>query len=180
MHLQVHTAVRVIREKRMSEDDQVEVREGRRVPLSLRTTQSVRTRLADAALKSGRSLTQEVEFRLEKSLEQDSLVKTYENLARAADDVMAVIGSGDTRHLLMRIAEGIAAIEEAQGTKWCTEKADLDAYDLNLADTMESIRRFRLKRRQATMSDYIAMAAPFAAKDGPVFVQNGSEDQGKN
>ena len=164
----------------MNEDEQVEVREGRRVPLSLRTTQSVRARLTDAAIKSGRSLTQEVEFRLEKSLEQDSLVKTYENLARAADDVMAVIGSGDTRHLLMRIAEGIAAIEEAQGTKWCTEKADLDAYDLNLADTMESIRRFRLKRRQATMSDYIAMAAPFAAKDGPVFAPEGSEAQDKS
>lgn len=151
------------------EDDQVVVKEGRRVPLSLRTTQSVRSRLDLAAIQSGRSLTQEIEFRLEKSLEQDELVKTYENLAKAAEEIRASIGDRDTRHLLLKIAEGIAAIEEQQGTKWCTEKANLRAYDLNLANAMESIRRFKLKRRQATMADYIAMADPFAAKQGSIF-----------
>lgn len=162
-----------------NEDEQVVVKEGRRVPLSLRTTQSVRSRLDVAAIQAGRSLTQEVEFRLEKSLEQDELIKTYENLARAAEEVRTAIGDGNTRHLLMRIAEGIAAIEESQGAKWCSEQADLDAYDLNLADVMESIRRFRLKRRQATMSDYIAMSAPFAAKHGPSFAEESADDSDK-
>jgi uncharacterized protein (DUF1778 family) len=40
---------------------------GKRYPLNMRTTKAVRDRLEAAARASGRSLTQEVEFRLEQS-----------------------------------------------------------------------------------------------------------------
>lgn len=45
----------------------------RRCPLSLRTTPEVRSALEAAAEASGRSLTQETEFRLERSFEMDAL-----------------------------------------------------------------------------------------------------------
>ena len=41
---------------------------GERVPLSLRVTADIRTRLEEAALESGRSLSQEAEMRLERSI----------------------------------------------------------------------------------------------------------------
>jgi hypothetical protein len=43
----------------------------KRYPLNMRTTKSVRDRLENAAAKSGRSLAQEVERRLERSLDLD-------------------------------------------------------------------------------------------------------------
>ena len=44
---------------------------GKRHPLALRTTKELRDELERAAAKSGRSLAQEVEFRLEDLLERD-------------------------------------------------------------------------------------------------------------
>jgi hypothetical protein len=44
----------------------------KRYPLNMRTTKSLRTKLDAAAKKSGRSLAQEVERRLERSLDFDS------------------------------------------------------------------------------------------------------------
>lgn len=40
---------------------------GKRVPLSMRTTQELRDKMDEAAKSSGRSLAQEVEYRLERS-----------------------------------------------------------------------------------------------------------------
>lgn len=45
----------------------------RRTPLSLRTTADLREALNAAAARNGRSLTQEVEFRLEASLTEDRM-----------------------------------------------------------------------------------------------------------
>lgn len=150
-----------------NEDEQVVVKEGRRVPLSLRTTQAVRARLDVAAIKSGRSLTQEIEFRLEKSLEQDDLLKLYSSLSEYADRVHGVIGNGNTGNLLMKIAQAIAEVEAAQGTEWCHPKADLSAYDMNLKDVMDGIRRVWFNRERATIADFMALEHPLLMKDPP-------------
>jgi hypothetical protein len=51
--------------------------EGKRYPLGIRTTKELRERLEAAAKASGRSLAQEVEFRLERSYEQDRFNKLH-------------------------------------------------------------------------------------------------------
>jgi hypothetical protein len=52
--------------------------EGKRFPLNMRTTKHVREKLEAEAKLSGRSLAQEVEFRLERSfLEQDALYDEF-------------------------------------------------------------------------------------------------------
>jgi hypothetical protein len=47
----------------------------KRHPLSLRTTQELRTKMEAAVAISGRSLAQEVEFRLEQSFDRDAILK---------------------------------------------------------------------------------------------------------
>jgi hypothetical protein len=46
---------------------------GKRYPLNMRTTKELRDRVDEAAMASGRSLVQEVEFRLENSFREDDL-----------------------------------------------------------------------------------------------------------
>jgi TraY domain len=80
----------------------------KRYPLNMRTTKQVRDRLAKAADKSGRSLAQEVEFRLERSL----YVERHLMLARGDGwaPVVAVPG-----HLLVLTGEdnesGVVALK---------------------------------------------------------------------
>jgi hypothetical protein len=45
---------------------------GKRYPLNMRTTKELRDKIEEAATASGRSLVQEVEFRLEKSFQEDA------------------------------------------------------------------------------------------------------------
>lgn len=47
--------------------------DGKRTPLNMRTTRQLRDRLAEAARVSGRSLAQEVEFRLEDSFRRHDI-----------------------------------------------------------------------------------------------------------
>jgi hypothetical protein len=60
--------------------------EGKRVPLNMRTTRDVRDRLAAAARASGRSLAQEVEYRLERSFQDQDIGK------QIADRVLSELG----------------------------------------------------------------------------------------
>lgn len=53
--------------------DRTDARPGKRHPLSFRVTFETRHRLEDAALVSGRSLTGELEHRLEQSFDRDDL-----------------------------------------------------------------------------------------------------------
>jgi hypothetical protein len=48
---------------------------GKRYPLNMRTTKELREKIEAAARTSGRSLVQEVEFRLELSFNQDSVIR---------------------------------------------------------------------------------------------------------
>src|SRR5438876_7479844 len=47
--------------------------EGKRYPLNMRTTKEMREKLERAATESGRSMVQEVEFRLERSFDREEL-----------------------------------------------------------------------------------------------------------
>jgi TraY domain-containing protein len=47
--------------------------EGKRYPLNMRTTKEMREKLERAAAQSGRSLVQEVEFRLERSFDREEI-----------------------------------------------------------------------------------------------------------
>ena len=53
-------------------------REGKRAPLNMRTTETLRRRMEQTASQSGRSLAQEVEFRLELSfLDEDARIRAH-------------------------------------------------------------------------------------------------------
>lgn len=67
--------------RKVEADDE---RPGRRVPLGVRTTEWLRVQLDRAAECSGRSLAQEVELRLERSLTEDRMQRIIrEELAEA-------------------------------------------------------------------------------------------------
>lgn len=59
---------------------------GKRYPLNMRTTKELRDKIEEAATASGRSLVQEVEFRLERSFRQQEIEREIKNAleARAA------------------------------------------------------------------------------------------------
>ena len=71
--------------------------EGKRFPLNMRTTKELRNKLAESAENSGRSMAQEVEFRLEKSfLSEDYMTLAFGDFrsslfARSFLDVMKMI-----------------------------------------------------------------------------------------
>ena len=142
-----------------------DVPEGKRVPMSVRTTTALRARIDHAAIMSGRSLAQEVEFRLEMSFHDQD--RSYAKMIDFIETVTGAISDGDTGKLLMTLSRAIAAIEKLQGVPWCHDKANLEAYDLNLKDVMEGIRRVWLHRNEATISDYMALEHPFLVKDPP-------------
>lgn len=86
--------------------------EGKRFPLSLRTTKDVRDQLEAAAKRSGRSLAQEVEFRLERSFhEEDALNRDF--------------GGKDRFNLMKWFAVSIGIAERITGKSWET---DLETY----------------------------------------------------
>jgi hypothetical protein len=87
---------------------------GKRVPLNMRTTQETRDRLEKAAADSGRSLVQEVEYRLERSfMEEDQRVREF----------------GDQRaQLLWRLCSAVKEIVERE-----TGKDAFDDYETSVA-----------------------------------------------
>jgi predicted HicB family RNase H-like nuclease len=55
---------------------------GKRYPLNMRTTKELRDKIAWAAMASGRSLVQEVEFRLERAFQQEEIEKLTDTVMR--------------------------------------------------------------------------------------------------
>ena len=86
--------------------------EGKRYPLNMRTTKEVREKLEAAASESGRSLTQEVEFRVQQSLRDDE--------AR-----FEAFGGTHNYALMRLISAAIAAIETGRGAKWTEDSSVL-------------------------------------------------------
>jgi hypothetical protein len=98
--------------------------EGKRYPLGIRTTKALRDALLSASQASGRSLAQEIEFRLERSFEAQAVSDAvYPLIARISDQIgelaLFIISHNDPDHLnqLMRLldADGLRAkIETAR------------------------------------------------------------------
>lgn len=57
----------------------VENPSGKRVPLNMKTTSAIRARIEEAAAASGRSLTQEVEWRIERSFDFEDIRSAVEH-----------------------------------------------------------------------------------------------------
>ena len=86
--------------------------EGKRHPLNMRTTKDVRDRLEAAAAASGRSLVQEVEFRLQKSFSNEL---TYQGFMESIDEQFQ--GKG-TYYLMKFLALAMATSEGETGKYW--------------------------------------------------------------
>lgn len=136
-------------------DDRPPVEAARRVPLSLRTTPDLRGKLSLAAGQSGRSLAQEVEFRLEESFRAQQTMRLYERIAYLAERVGATIGDSDTGSLLTKLAVAIDNMERYQGVRWIEEASDLSEYDLNVKDIMAAYKHVRARRRAVSLTDFI-------------------------
>ncbi len=65
--------------------------EGKRVPLNMRTTRETREKLEKSAAGSGRSLAQEVEYRLERSFAQEPQSEIAYRLIRLLGTAMSVV-----------------------------------------------------------------------------------------
>lgn len=79
--------------------------EGKKVPLNMRTTRKVRDRLEAAAIDTGRSLTQEVEYRLQRSFEdEDAIFESF---------------SGEHTYRLMKLlGAAVGVTENTTGKQW--------------------------------------------------------------
>jgi TraY domain len=86
--------------------------QAKRHPLNMRTTEAIRRQLEQAAEVSGRSLAQEVEYRLEQSF----------NVARENELTSVLLGGDDNAKLLQLIASAVR-FKPWQGEKAFQDKA---------------------------------------------------------
>uniref|UniRef100_UPI00398C5087 TraY domain-containing protein n=1 Tax=Methylorubrum thiocyanatum TaxID=47958 RepID=UPI00398C5087 len=92
---------------------------GERISLSTRTTAAIRDRLEEAAQHSGRSLSQEMEFRLAESFMADDIVEHSTRLVRERElPLVDNLGGPETFSLLEDIASLAAGVEADQGKRW--------------------------------------------------------------
>lgn len=87
-----------------------------RITVQARTTARTRERLEAAAKASGRSLSQELEFRLEQSLNTDDVVAEISK--RSEFNVIDSLGGPETYSLLCDIRDVIGAVETDLGGPW--------------------------------------------------------------
>src|SRR5262245_3291966 len=80
---------------------------GERVPLGLRVTPEMKKRLDAAAEESGRSQSQEVEFRLERSFERESLLSEALTVAFGRRLAGFLLATGLTISAVMRVKKGV-------------------------------------------------------------------------
>ena len=83
-------------------------KEGKRVPLNMRTTATLRAKMEKAANKSGRSLAQEVEARLEQSFSAD-------------DRAISVFGGQEKYQLFKMLSDAAEMIESRTGNSWLAD-----------------------------------------------------------
>jgi TraY domain-containing protein len=105
--------------------------EAKRFALNMKTTEQVRRRLEEAAGASGRSLTHEVEHRLEQSLQEEDLLRRY-------------FGSDDAIELLKGISLIISYHSRQSGKPWWADKSTRDAIRAHFTavfDAFDSIER---------------------------------------
>ncbi|WP_238272039.1 TraY domain-containing protein [Methylobacterium cerastii] len=87
-----------------------------RITVQARTTAQTRERLEQAAKKSGRSLSQELEFRLDQSLISDDIVS--EIASRSELNIIEMFGGPQTYSLLCDLRDVVCAVETDLGGPW--------------------------------------------------------------
>ncbi len=86
--------------------------EGKRHPLNMRTTKDVRDRLEAAATESGRSLAQEVEFRLQESFSNELTYQVF------MGNIYEQFGGKGIYYLMKLLALAMATSERETGKSW--------------------------------------------------------------
>lgn len=121
--------------------------EAKRFALNMKTTEEIRRRLEEAARASGRSLTHEVEHRLELSLQEEDLLRRY-------------FGSDDTIELLKGLALVINHHSRRSHRPWQTDKATRDAIRETLVDVFDALDRLEIAEElQSTRMNYAPLEA---------------------
>ena len=90
--------------------------EGKRTPLNMRTTRELRERLEREAADSGRSLAQEIEFRLERSFAEEK--SQAEISDEAVGGFYTSFGKLETFLVARLLANAIHTIEAVTGKNW--------------------------------------------------------------
>jgi hypothetical protein len=116
---------------------------GKRHPLNMRTTKETRDRLAAAAAASGRSLVQEVEFRVEQTFRQE-------------DARVQFFGGPELDALFKQIAGAVGFIEQKTGAKW-TE--DYETYIAVTAALDRIVKEVRSTMQPTPSARTVAMVA---------------------
>lgn len=86
----------------------------KRSPLNMRTTREIREQLESAAKKSGRSLTQEVEYRLEQPIQQEQRVKDIRETV-CLDIVEHAFGGQEIYDVLQLLASELEILKKTTG-----------------------------------------------------------------
>ena len=95
-------------------------KEKKRIPLNMRTTQQLRTKVEQAAEASGRSLAQEVEFRVERTFWDDERAATQSIFVKRLGGERQVEDPCAALHK-QQILKRVAAIKECADT-WANEE----------------------------------------------------------
>lgn len=126
--------------------------EAKRIPLSFRTTPTLRSALDQAAAESGRSLAQETEARLQRSLDDD---RAY--------------GGGEQAEVVRRMASIMNFVSSRFGGSWLHDQAGFDvvveALDEMLAGLRPSVRvePERLERSERVSAALARYAEEYAS-----------------
>lgn len=135
--------------------------EGKRVPLNMRTTRETRDRLEKAADESGRSLAQEVEIRLERSFdfqsiieqtirasvamsvkEAEEVISQYKQFAAMTEFHMTEIAGGDDLFLVAAfLSRAIRRVEAATGKTVREDQATREEAEKELLGAIPSLFR---------------------------------------
>ena len=97
----------------------------KRYPLNMRTTKEVREKLERAASESGRSLAQEVEFRLERSFEREALVGEIRQNVRddVSDSLRRQMPLWEERFVKTLASEWSKTLTMPEFSEWSAKKA---------------------------------------------------------
>jgi hypothetical protein len=102
--------------------------DAKRATIATRVTQDLRSKLEEASAQSGRSLAQEIEIRLERSLEFASIVDAAMSAAQSAIDqsyamLVGLAGGEDNFSVAVYLGYSASLIERQTGKSWKDDEA---------------------------------------------------------
>jgi hypothetical protein len=120
--------------------------EGKRYPLGMRTSKETRERLEEAAAKSGRSLAQEVEIRLERSFEfahwMQYMAESFKDVLKQQEaGLVELAGGPDNFAVAMRLAYVMTIEAEEAGGNWRDNEEVRHRVEARLLATIPGILR---------------------------------------